>query len=434
MAGTAPPQYQTYKNQVQLGPGQQLGFQTGRGYYARGLAQAAAADPYSQLTGYQPLTSAQIQQQAQSEISPIISAITGQANTQAANEGAQIQALTQEYANELGQMNIAAPYQAAAPQQAAVDAALQQSLTGAGSSQAASLANKLAGLQGSSGAGAVGQAGGQLASQGAASGVTQLAGGSAALSNLIANAAAGGEFGAKLPAIAKLSGLQALGQNAGQLQQTTNNAVSQAESQVPSIIQDLTANNETGLSNAVSAQQKKAALDFENAVKQAALGQGAARIGIEQQNANTTAARAASTAAAQQDASARGWASIGIRAKAAQAKAKADEKKLESGGFTPAQVQRFDGTALTLAQNVYQGFTDAKGVPHPALTYQQAVLEGRKEGLPVSIIVKALDQFYKPGERGRPKAPLQISEKAYKTPPTQQTTQSLKSLGGLLGG
>lgn len=315
MAAPAP-QYATFKNKVPLQQGQTLAFKPGKGYYAKGIAQAAAGaaaatDPYSQLTGYQPLTAAQIQQQAQGEISPILQAITGQANQTAQQEGSQIQALTQDYANELGQMNFASPYQQAEPQQAAIDAALQQSLTGQGSDLASGLSGRLAALQGTSGAPAVEQAAHALSSQGQSIGNTALANGSAALSNLIANAAAGANFGEKLPVIAKLSGIQALGQSAGQTQQAVNNATLQAETQLPSIIQNLTANNQDALNNAVGARQKQQALDFDNYVKSltagatvkktnAAITQGAQKVKIAEQNAQTAAERAANTAAYQQ--------------------------------------------------------------------------------------------------------------------------------------
>lgn len=415
MAAPAP-QYATFKNKVPLQQGQTLAFKPGKGYYAKGIAQAAAGaaaatDPYSQLTGYQPLTAAQIQQQAQGEIAPIIQAITGQANQTAQQEGSQIQALTQDYANELGQMNFASPYQQAEPQQAAIDAALQQSLTGTGTDLASGLSDRLAALQGTSGAPAVEQAAHALSSQGQSIGNTALANGSAALSNLIANAAAGANFGEKLPAIAKLSGIQALGQSAGQTQQAVNNATLQAETQLPSIIQNLTSNNQDALNNAVGAKQKQQALDFDNAVKDATLGlnskkinaaitQGSEKLGIAEQNARTaqqnsnTSANRAAIAALNSDRSYQvNLAKIGIQKKAAQVKALAAEAKLKGGGFTPAQVQRYKGTALTLADQALHGFTDAKGTAHPALTYKQAVLEGQKEGIPLSILLPALQQI-----------------------------------------
>jgi hypothetical protein len=422
MAGPGP-QYYTFKREVPLdihndGQAPTLGFAPGKGYYAKtpggagspSIAQAAASDPYSQLTGYQALTPTQIQQQAQGEISPIIQAITGQATSQAQQAAGQIRGITDDYANELGQINMAAPYQQGEGQQAAVDAALQQSLTGEGASLAGGLSDRLAQLQGTSGAPALEQAAGQLASQGRSNGTTELANGSAALSNLIANAAAGGGFGLKLPGIAKLSGIQALGQNSAAQQKAVNDATLQTESQLPSIIQNLTSNNEAGLANAVGARQKQQALNFDNEIKDATLGlnskkvnaaisqgnakvaQGNAKVAIAEQNANTAATRAAQSALHSDRTYQVDLAKLGLAKKSEQLKALTTEAKLKNGGFTPAQVQRYKGTAVTLADQAFKGFTDAKGAAHPKLTYQQAVLEGQKEGLPLSILLPALKQ------------------------------------------
>src|SRR5262249_56357652 len=86
----------------------------------------------------------------------------------------------------------------------------------------------------------------------------------------------------------------------------------------------------------------------------ASISQGNARIGISQQNANTSAQRAA-------DASARGWASIGIREKGAQQKAAQLEAKAQSGGFTPSQIAKFRGNAYSIADDSYHGYTVTSG-------------------------------------------------------------------------
>jgi NADH dehydrogenase/NADH:ubiquinone oxidoreductase subunit G len=450
------PQYRTFKNQVPLGQGQTLGFTTGKGYYARGtLPQAAAgagADPYSQLAGYQPLTAAQIQQQAQGEISPIIQAITGQATTQAQQAAGQIKGITDDYANELGQINFASPYQQAEPQQAAIDAALQQSLTGEGSSLAGGLSDRLSQLQGSSGAPALDQAAGQLASQGQSNGTTQLANGSAALSNLLANAAAGSDFGLKLPGIAKLSGIQALGQNDAAQTKAVNDATLQAESQLPSLIQDLTSNNQTELANAVNARQKQQALNFDNTIKNETLGlnakktnaaitQGGAKVSIAQQNANTAAERASASA---QAAMARAQIAQENATTAAQ-KAKADSqykaaeiklKKAQTGTSKPLSVTEsrvIASKANTIAEVAYKGGTDSKGGPLPQLSYQQALAEMRDEGLlanpqSAKVAIGALNRMYGEGERGRPVS--KKSQAAFKAASTQMPPPPLDALTG----
>lgn len=311
MAAPAP-SYFTLKSQVPVGPGQALGFTTGKGYYARPagsspLATAAASDPYAALTGYEPLTNAQITSEANQEISPIIQAITSSYNNQAGQQVSNMQQWTDEVAQALGGINMAAPYQQAEGQQAAVDSALQQSLTGAGSSEAAGLANQLSALQGSSGAPALSQAAAALTSQGQSSGNTALANGSASLSDLIANAAAASNFGQKMPLIADLAGAQQIGAINQNNQQAIDNAVLQEESQLPDIIQNLTANDQTALSNAATAEQatqqqnyEKGLALFEQSGKltpEAAMLMGlpASDVGattVAKQNANTAAAKA----------------------------------------------------------------------------------------------------------------------------------------------
>ncbi len=90
------------------------------------------------------------------------------------------------------------------------------------------------------------------------------------------------------------------------------------------------------------------------------------------------------------------------------------------------------GTAATIAQNAYGGFVSQDNTPafpvasapppdgsgwteavqvgtsvvyrnhHPEIGYQQAVTEGLKEGIPLAMMLPALDRYYKRGERGRP--------------------------------
>lgn len=74
--------------------------------------------------------------------------------------------------------------------------------------------------------------------------------------------------------------------------------------------------------------------------------------------------------------------------------------------LTAEQAAKFKGTAATIAENSYSGFTttDKTGnaTKHPPLNYQQALVEMGKEGVPLDIAQAALNQYYKPGERSRP--------------------------------
>jgi hypothetical protein len=177
--------------------------------------------------------------QAQTEIDPIIAAITGAANKKAAAAEAAIKGYTDSYAQQLGGMDAGAPYSGAETQQAAVDASLRQALAGGGSDLASQLSARLAALQGSSGAGALAQEGGALASQGESAGNTRLASGSAALSALLGEHAAASSFSKKLPGLAKLSGLQGLRQSEGNAQQEISQGTLQAEGELPSIVQQI---------------------------------------------------------------------------------------------------------------------------------------------------------------------------------------------------
>jgi hypothetical protein len=379
--------------------------------------KSGAADPanaLAALAGYTPLTSAQIEQQAQSEISPIIAAVTGQAKQQAAQQASQIGGLTKDYANELSQMNFGSPYQSGEGQQAAVDAALQQSLTGQGTDLAGGLAERLKALQGSSGAPAVQQAADALSSQGRSIGNTQVASGSAALGNLIANQAAATDFGQKLPAVARLSGLQALGQSAAAQQKAVNDATLQAESQLPSIVQNLTANQQRAVANAVAAEQRQQSLADSNHWKGIAAQQGQERVGISATNAETSATNAG-TSQARLGFDAKKFAQqtlrqnrdyqlaltrVGVSKQSLQLRTLQQEYKFQNGGLDQAQVTRYSSVAQGLAS---QAFASQDKTTKQPVTYQEALPQILQKGVPLSIAEKELTAAgFKPGVRGTP--------------------------------
>jgi hypothetical protein len=199
-------------------------------------------DPYAGIIAGlpSPLTPQQIQTQAAGEISPLVAAATKQiqGQTQAATNA--IRGYSQDAASKLGAIDFAQPYQQAETGQAAVDNALRAALTGAGTQDAEQLAQRLAVINDPS----VAAAASAVGANGAANGNTQLAQGSASLGNLIANAAAAGNYGQKQPGIARLAGLQ---QITGTQQQGLNQIGSQTqalEQQLPSIIQALTSQND----------------------------------------------------------------------------------------------------------------------------------------------------------------------------------------------
>ena len=350
------------------------------------------------------------QQQAQAQIDPIIAAITAAATGQANAADQAIQGLTDSYAKGIGSIDYGSPYSGAEAQQAAVDAALQQSATGQGSDLAAALAQRLQALQGSSGANAVNQEAASLASQGSGIGGAQLASGSAALNQLISDAAAAKSYGQKMPGVIDSAGLQGIEQAQGQAQQAINQGTLQAESQLPQIEQNLKANALQAKATKADAQYKKMEIALraqslaqegqyrkaEIMLRQAGLQQGQQRLGIEQQRLNIEAQRAV-------DSSKQAWARIGIADKRLQIEATKSSIAARNGGLSASAVSRYRSIADSWAQRMTGSTTDpntmvkdANGnlVPKqlPQLSFKDAMTQAMKAGVPLSI---AFPQFIK---------------------------------------
>ena len=316
-----------------------------------------------------------IQRQAQAQLAPVIGAITKQAMRRARLSEKAISGFTNSYANQLGQINAASPYQAAIGQQASVDSALQQSLAGAGTDLASQLAARLAALGGSSGQAAVDQTAGGLASRGAANGTTRLASGSSSLSQLLANQADAGSYSKKLPGLAKLSGLQGIKDAEAQARSTIDAGTVQAEQQLPSIIHEMQALKQNAYQFGVSANQRQE------------------QIAIEQQNANVAAQRVAEEALNSDRSYRVEMARLGIEDQRAQTAALKQQILFQNGGLSSSEVSRYKAIAYSGATSAYE---------HTA-TYQQAMVEITAKGVPPSLAAKALAQAgFRPGVRGAP--------------------------------
>jgi hypothetical protein len=256
------PVYRTRKKQVSVAPGHHLAFAAGHGYYDAPGAPihppvSASQDPYDPIIAGlpSPLTPKQIQTQAQGQISPLVASITQNIGKQTAAATNAIRGYTSDAAAKLGAINYTAPYTQGEQGQAAVDSALRNALSGAGTIDADQLSQRLAVINDP----AVAAAATAVADNGAANGNTQLAQGSAALGNLIANAAAAGSYGQKQPGITRLAGLQNI---AATQQQGVNNIASQTqqlEAQLPAIIEALTGRNDQRASAIASARQNQVA-------------------------------------------------------------------------------------------------------------------------------------------------------------------------------
>ncbi|HEX5247808.1 MAG TPA: hypothetical protein VFW41_11835 [Gaiellaceae bacterium] len=339
---------------------------------------------------YPALTPQQMASQAAQYVDPEIAAIQQSSAQRSSNAAQLIRAATADYATQLAQLGstFATPYQTAAPQQAAIDAALQQSLTGGGSSLASGLSNELSQLQGTSGASAVQQAAGALSSQGASSGNTALANGSASLSDLLANAAAAGSFGAKLPAIGQLAGLQQTGNALGQIQSGEQTQLQNAENARQSYLAQLQSEN------AQNARSRASALtSAENEIRNYNLSATKADVSAGQSQArlNLEAKKAAQNAVNQDRNYQLSLARVGIQQKSLQLRAAELDYKLANGGFTPTQVTKFSGT---LEQGIA---TMPAGTTYSAFVKQAVV-----KGVPLSLAIEAANQHWSGTARPAP--------------------------------
>lgn len=438
-------------------PGTGVRFAAGKGYYLGAAAKQAAAPsatpasslaqaagpfaPFQQtVSGYvnqlpAPLTDQQISQRAQAELSPLVKALTTNVNTRTQAGDNAITGYTKDAIAKLAGLNWTAPYQGAEQQQASADAALQQSLNGQGTSDAQGLASRLAVL----GDPSVTQAANNVAGNGAANGTTQVAQGTSALSNLIAQAAAAGSYGEKQPGIARTAGLQDLATNE---QNANNNIATQTQAlqaQLPQILSDLRSQSDSRAQNRASLGEdltkyltsRSDAINAGNAANQTKVA--TATIAANQRE-YVASQKAAATGAAASAKAAAPSASL-TRANGYLTSNNGQPIRDGQGGLRPiagyrlnpagtgvvstktaagpqlsaVQVQKYKGTAATIAENAYKGFTpaatkaDPTPKPIPPIGYQEALDEMRKEGIPDRISIPKLNQWYSTaGARGRP--------------------------------
>lgn len=235
------------------------------GYVARHRAAKVAsqnADPFAPTSpqdinatvnkytaGYgAPASDAQIQSSATAQLDPIIAAITGNIQNQAKASSGAIAANSAALAKALGGIDYAAPYQQATHDQAAVDAALQQSLNGGGAALSADLTNRLGMIDDPS----VAATAGGLAQRGTAIGTNELASGNTNLGSLLASAAAAKSYGQKQPGIAGLAGLQDIAGVGRDATTKIGDATTQIEQLLPQIVSSLRSERDTKQGNKVS--------------------------------------------------------------------------------------------------------------------------------------------------------------------------------------
>lgn len=223
-------------------------------------APATAPDPFAPTTDAQiaalvnkyvsglpgAQTPAQITAGAQSQIQPQISALTAAITGQQKTADNAITGATQGLTNYLSGIDYTAPTAGAEDRQAAIDSALQSSLSGDSGASAAQLAQNWQSIGEPT---ASDPAVAALNTQGTGLANAALANGSASLSNLNADQAANEAYGLKQPGIAKTAGIQQLGQAAATAQGNLATGTQQIESELPNILSGLQSASNTNQSN-----------------------------------------------------------------------------------------------------------------------------------------------------------------------------------------
>lgn len=385
------------------------------------LASAASSDPYDAiLAGLpKPLTGAQTTSAANAQISPLLAALTARISAQTKASTGAISGYSNDAAQKLQGIDWGGVYQPQVEQQAAVDAAIRQSLAGAGSSDADALSKRLSVLNDPS----VAAAAGALTDNGVANGNTQLAQGSAALSSLLANAASAKDLGAKLPGIQRSQGLQNISAATQAGQQALATGTEQLEGQLPAILQSLSSQNDSRSTALASARQNQVA-------RQDALATGDAKNQTTLATAQIKASSAAEAAAAkraQQDRTYRlqfsktyGYDPVTNKTLPGFAVGK-DGTVVKVATTKPATGPKPEYPNLTKSQVVHlrSGISAAfNGVPEqrdvnnkvvakalPPVDYQTAIDHAIAAGYSRAGATKMANHFFAPGVRGRPAKP-----------------------------
>lgn len=361
------------------------------------------------------------------ETSPLLAGINAAGKT-----GQQaITGYTSQLASNLAgiQPSIAQAYTNAEQQQAAVDSALQQSLSGAGTSQANALSDRLAQLgQNTSVAQDVAQQ-----AQGYAG--ANYATGSASLSSLLAQGAAANVYGASLPGIAALAGYQATGALQNSLASERAKVIADAQKQYPTLLNQLVNQQLTNQRNVATGLRGAATAAASNAKNATGYYLTSVADAIKQQNADTSASRAATSAA-------QGNARIRISQQRANNTARHERVTEQQGAeriaiskqkattrgrsLTPEQLQRYTGEISDTVGYLRSGVpattsSSGKVTPgHPALNFADALAYMRSHGYMATpqlaaITLKYLKSVY-------PAAEVKIAAGSAAGPPVPSAT------------
>lgn len=305
--------------------------------------------------------------QATAEINAQTTPLLAGLDKAAASGQAAINGYTQQFAGELAKIapNVAGAYSTAENQQSALDTALAAELRNAGGSAAQDLTNTLqARGQDTSVAAQATQTGNGLAG-------ASYATGSAGLGNLIARGAAANAYGAELPGLAALSGLQATKGLQSDVANQRAAIISDAQAQYPTLAnqafnqllgQQRNALTEQGQQITQQKNQQAAAATTQKLKQSAQLAQLADQ--IKQQTANTGTVRANNTAAYQQGQLGLGAVKVKIAAQNAATAAQSVQVRAAHNAATEAIAAQkaSKGSTLTAAQTtkLVEGWTNGK--------------------------------------------------------------------------
>lgn len=401
---------------------------------------AAPRDPFAQQTPAEiaqivnqyrsqlpaPLSMGQIRTQAQGMVDPVIARITQAVQQRAAGQAQAVEGYTNRLAQSLGGLGatMGAPYQQAQAATATSNQALADRLSGAGQQGGQDLAARLASINAP---GAVDPAVAAVQNAGTGAGNSLYASGNAALQQLIANAASAKSYGQKLPGVAQLGGIQQAGLVRQQAAGDLASGITQAESQLPTIVGNLRSMSDQRAQNRASL-----GADLYKTLTGQNVGRATASESIRQFNASQAGDQSAAAYNAQQDSIQNQQAQqrIGVsqqRANTVAPKSVAPGntlvdpstgKAIYTAPPKPAKPAKefpnlTKGQVLHLRAGIAAAFN---GVPEkkdandkviaaalPPVDYQTAISHAISAGYSRAGATKMANRFYMPGARGRPK-------------------------------
>lgn len=290
------------------------------------MARHRHAHPYDPLAA---LTPKQQQKRAYALLGPLIAQINAQFDRQASAGGKSISDYTDLLAQRLGPMadQTHGLYAAAEAQQRADDKALADRL------------GALGGTVGAQAGGATGVPTGSvpdLASIGQRAANTGFASGSSKLAQLLAQGTATESYGRELPGIARMGGAQAIKDLTAQLESGRQSSLESARGKIPSILQQIQADE---LQKAIASQS--------GLISSAKLQQGAAQFGAKQGIAQATLAERARHDKATENAK--------MVANDISRYRATHPHSTKTGGFTPNQTQKMRSNAIEAVKALKHG-------------------------------------------------------------------------------